>query len=77
MGCRCAGRTIRLSHSNWGGVAGNPGSLSNGLEWVAIVQNELSACLMITGEEVLETLGFCQTDWNGLPLFRTNYSPAS
>jgi hypothetical protein len=27
------------------------------LEWVAVLQDELSACLMVTGEEVLETLG--------------------
>ncbi len=67
MGCRCAGLTIRLPHGyGWGG-AGNPGSLSNGLEWVAVMQDELSACLMVTGEEVLETLGPCKTDWNGLP----------
>jgi hypothetical protein len=31
--------------------------LSNRLEWVAVVQDELSVCLMVTGEEVLETLG--------------------
>jgi hypothetical protein len=57
MGCHCAGQTIRLPHGNGGGGAGNPGSLLNGLEWVAFVQDELSACLMVTGEEVLETLG--------------------
>jgi hypothetical protein len=68
MGCRFARRTIRLPHGD--GCAGYPGSfrllcfvsVSNGLEWVAIVQDELFACLMVTGEEVLETLGplvFC------------------
>ncbi len=57
MGCRCARQTIHLHHGNRGGGAGSPGSLSNGLEWVAVMQDELSACLMVTGEEVLETLG--------------------
>ncbi len=64
MGCHCAGRTIRLPHVNRGGGAGDPGSFRllcfvfvlNGLEWVAVVQDELSACLMVTGEEVLEIL---------------------
>ncbi len=28
-----------------------------GLEWVAVVQDELSACLMVMGEEVLDILG--------------------
>jgi hypothetical protein len=64
MGCRCARRTIRLPHGNKGGGAGDPGSshilcfvsVLNGLEWVVVVQDELSACLMVTGEEVLETL---------------------
>ncbi len=64
MGCHFAGQTIRLPHGNRGGGAGDPGFscflwfvfVLNGLEWVAIVQDELSACLMVTGEEVPETL---------------------
>jgi hypothetical protein len=65
MGCRFAGPAIRLPHGNRGGGAGDPGSsrllcfvsVSNGLNWDAVMQDELSACLMNTGEEVLETLG--------------------
>jgi hypothetical protein len=65
MGCCFAGRAIRLPHGNRGGGAGDPGSshilcvvsVSNRLERVVVLQDELSACLMVTGEEVLETLG--------------------
>ncbi len=63
---RFAGLAICLPHGYGGGGAGDPGSSSflcfvfvlNGLEWADVVQDELSACLLVTGEEVLETLGF-------------------
>ncbi len=49
------------------------------------LQDELSACLTVTGKEVLETLGplvscvlyLCWVDWNGLSFCRMSSPPAS
>jgi hypothetical protein len=65
VGTSGAGRTVCLPYGNGRGGSGDPGSsrilcfvfMLNRLEWVTVVQDELSACLTVTGEEVLETLG--------------------